>query len=190
MFLEFLEGYRGDLVSALHSIDDGQVEEFCEVLLVARKEERRVFLLGNGGSSATPSHIAGDWAKVLGIRAMCLSDNTPFLTATANDVDYSEVFRDQLRVFMDPGDVVIAFSGSGNSPNVIKAVEWAREHGATTVGFTGDYKGQGGGSLARLVEIAVVAQTTSMERIEDLHLVLCHIIKEYLRGRSVRGGHP
>lgn len=185
VFKDFQGEYIASLVGSLNSIDADKLEAVCNKLIEAHKEGRTVFLIGNGGSSSTPSHTAGDWAKVLRIRSLCLTDNTPFVTATSNDEEYDEIFRDQLRVYMRPGDVLIGYSGSGNSENVIRAVEFARENGGFTIGMTGNYKGGKGGRLAKTADIALVVENESMEHIEDIHLVINHIIKEYLRKHLV-----
>ncbi len=125
----FLEGYRADLERALRRLDPAPMRAMAEAMIAARAAGRQVFLLGNGGSAATPSHSAGDWAKELGLRTRCLSDNVALLTALANDVAYDAVFVEQLEVYLEPGDVVIAYSGSGNSANVLRAVEYAKAHG-------------------------------------------------------------
>ena len=179
----FLEGYRADLERALRRLDPAPLRAMAEAMIAARAAGRQVFLLGNGGSAATPSHSAGDWAKELGLRTRCLSDNVALLTALANDVAYDAVFVEQLEVYLEPGDVVIAYSGSGNSANVLRAVEYAKAHGARTIGVTGDYRGEGGGRLATLADIAVVIASESMERIEDGHLIVNHIVKEYVKAR-------
>ena len=116
------------MINALNSIDRDKLDLIIQSVLDAKNNNKNVFLIGNGGSSATPSHSAGDWSKELGIKALCLTDNTPFLTALANDTDYSNVFKGQLEVFLEHGDLVIAYSGSGNSPNVINALNFAKSN--------------------------------------------------------------
>jgi len=185
---QILDRYRSDLERAMRQLDPGQLRVVGEAILAARAAGRQVFLMGNGGSAATPSHSAGDWAKELGVRARCLSDNTTVLTALANDVGYESVFAEQLRIHLSPGDVVIAYSGSGNSPNVLRAVEYARERGSFTIGVTGDYRGNAGGRLARLVDLAVVVASQSMEVIEDCHLIVNHIVKTFVMARSSASG--
>ena len=179
----FTDQYLHDLNNALSLLDIQQLEKIAEKIIEVRRNNNSVFLIGNGGSSATPSHSAGDWTKELKIKTCCLSDNTPSLTAFANDTDYSNIFKGQLEVFLSPGDILIGYSGSGNSPNVLNAIGFAKSKGNFTIGMTGNYKNKNGGDLAMLADLSIVAQTTSMERIEDLHLIINHIIKEYIKNK-------
>jgi len=154
-----------------------------EVLNEPRDKGKRVFTFGNGGSAATASHIACDFSKGAasqdrpGLRAYSLNDSIPLTTAWANDTDYETIFSAQLAGLADPGDVVIAISGSGNSPNVLNGVRAARIRGATTIGFSGF----DGGRLESLVDIAIVVNNHVMEQVEDVHLLLGHVITTCLR---------
>lgn len=178
---QFLKNYNKDLISAIKSLEYSVLKHISEAIITARNKGNTVYLIGNGGSSATPSHSAGDWTKELKIKTICLTDNTPSVTAFANDTDYSNIFKGQLETFLSQGDIVIGYSGSGNSPNVINAIEYAKTKGNLTIGITGNYNERQGGKLANLADLVIVANTTSMERIEDLHLIINHIIKEYIR---------
>ena len=140
-------------------------------------------MIGNGGSAATPSHSAGDWSKELGIPTIAHTDNISSLTAWANDTDYANVFAGQLSTFAKSGDLVIAYSGSGNSPNVLNGILAAKKAGCRTAAITGDYNGGNGGKLAEMVDVAIVVPTTSMERIEDMQLIINHIVKEATKAR-------
>lgn len=163
------------------------MERIVPVLLRARTEDRTIFFLGNGGSASTASHFVTDIAKVAGgteprgpghrFRCVALNDNVPGLTAWANDTDYSRIFAGPLRALAEKGDVVVAISGSGNSPNVLEAARVAREMGLTTIGLTGI----GGGKLKDLVDVPVVVPSNSMQHTEDVHLILCHLLTAYLR---------
>jgi D-sedoheptulose 7-phosphate isomerase len=143
-----------------------------------------VFFLGNGGSAATASHFAvdlGKGTKVRGarpFRALSLTDNQAFLTAQANDEGYDSAFVGQLEGLLRPGDVVVGITASGNSQNLIDAFTFARAHGATTVGLLGF----DGGRLLALSDVAVVVRTPKGEYgpVEDLHLVIDHIVTNYL----------
>lgn len=178
---DFVKNYLHDLNNALINLDINCLERFYEKIIEVKKTNNTLFLIGNGGSSATPSHSAGDWLKELKIKTICLTDNIPAITAFANDTDYSNIFRGQLETFLEQGDIVIGYSGSGNSPNVINAIEFARSRGNFTVGITGNYKNRNGGTLADVADLSIVVQTSSMERIEDIHLIINHIIKEYIK---------
>jgi D-sedoheptulose 7-phosphate isomerase len=163
------------------------MERVVPILLRARTEDRTVFFFGNGGSASTASHFVTDIAKVAGgtegrgkgqrFRCVALNDNVPSMTAWANDFDYSKVFAGPLRALADKGDVVVAISGSGNSPNVLEGVRAARAMGLTTVGLTG----MGGGKLKDLVDVPVVVPSSSMQHTEDAHLIILHLLTAYLR---------
>jgi D-sedoheptulose 7-phosphate isomerase len=154
------------------------VRKVAEVLHDAHNQGRQIFVMGNGGSAATASHLACDVNKGLGFgrdtrfRMICLNDNIPTMLAYANDVSYSDVFVEQLRNFVRSGDVVIGISGSGNSENVIKAVKLANAHDAVSIGMTGF----DGGRLAQVVRISVVVPSQDMQVIEDMHLIVCHML--------------
>jgi D-sedoheptulose 7-phosphate isomerase len=159
------------------------VSRIVPLLLRAREARRTVFFFGNGGSSSTASHFVTDFSKVAtregsrSLRSIGLSDNVPSVTALANDRDYSQVFSEQLKTLAEPGDVAIAISGSGNSPNVLEAVRVARSMGLATVGLTGI----GGGKLKDLVDVALVAPSNSMQHVEDVHVTVLHLLTAYLR---------
>ncbi|BDQ13335.1 SIS domain-containing protein [Sediminibacterium sp. TEGAF015] len=177
----FFNDYKKDLIHAIESLDWKTMKEIADRIIELRNNGNIVYLIGNGGSSATPSHSAGDWTKELRIKTICLTDNTPSVTAFANDTDYTNIFKGQLETFLSKGDIVIGYSGSGNSPNVLNAIEFAKSKGNFTVGITGNYNDRNGGKLVSLADLSLVANTTSMERIEDVHLIINHIIKEYIK---------
>jgi D-sedoheptulose 7-phosphate isomerase len=171
------------LDEVLDSLPIADVERVIEVVRRAWATGRRVFVFGNGGSAATASHLAVDLAKGLvdgvrpRLRAIALTDSVPLLTAYGNDTGYDRVFAEQLANLVEPGDVAIAISGSGNSPNVLAAVQLARERGATTVGLSGFR----GGRLREMVDHAVVVPSDNMQQIEDAHLVIAHALFVALR---------
>jgi D-sedoheptulose 7-phosphate isomerase len=162
-------------------------ERIVPIVLRARADDRTIFSFGNGGSASTASHFVTDVAKVAGgtegrgrgkrFRCVCLNDNIPSLTAWANDVGYSEVFSGPLKALAEKGDVAVAISGSGNSPNVLEGVRTARSMGLTTIGLTG----MGGGKLKDLVDVAMVVPSNSMQHTEDTHLMAVHLLIAYLR---------
>jgi len=163
------------------------IERIVPILLRARREDRTIFFFGNGGSASTASHFVTDIAKVAGgtegrgpgqrFRCVSLNDNIPGMTAWANDVGYAEIFSGQLKALAVRGDVAVAISGSGNSPNVLEAVKTARAMGMTTIGLTGI----GGGKLKDLVDVAMVVPSNSMQHTEDTHLIVLHVLTAYLR---------
>jgi len=178
---EFLDYCQG-LKQALDAIPTDAAERFLQLLETAYLEGRQVFLMGNGGSGATASHAAGDLNKGVSygrekrFRVISLNDNLATLTAYANDVSYVDVFVEQLKNFLNPGDVVIGISGSGNSPSILKAVEYANQRGATTVGMCGF----GGGKLAGLAHVPVHIPVNDMQKVEDIHMMLFHVAMQVL----------
>lgn len=162
------------------------MERIVPVLLNARRDDRTIFFFGNGGSASTASHFVVDIGKATirgdgkRFRCVALVDNVESVTAWANDSEYSVVFSEQLRTLAQPHDVAMGISGSGNSPNVLKAVEMAHRMGLTTIGLTG----MGGGKLRGAVDIPVVVPSNSMQHIEDVHLLVCHLLTAYLRDEA------
>lgn len=176
--MSFPSEYRSKLLSVLDAVELPRVEEAIEVLARAREENQHIFVCGNGGSAATANHFACDMVKGASygreqrFRIMALSEQVPTLTAYANDVGYDAVFAEHLRNFARPKDVVMAISGSGSSPNVIRAVEYARSAGCYTIGLSG----RDGGKLRPLVDLSLHVDEPHMGRIEDAHMVICHMI--------------
>ncbi len=164
------------------------IAKIVPLLLKARDTGRTIFFFGNGGSASTASHFVVDIGKATvrgeGARFRCvaLNDNVESLTAWANDTEYARVFSEQLKGLAHPGDVAVGISGSGNSPNVLRGVEMARSLGVTTVGLTG----MGGGKLRDLVDVPVVVPSNNMQHIEDVHLLICHLLTSYLRDEAPR----
>lgn len=177
----FVESYRDRLVGLMASLDLAKVEAVIKLLERAGDEERAIFVFGNGGSAATASHFVVNMVKGASLvrkkrfRIMALNDQVPTLTAYANDIGYDIVFEQPLRNFARPGDIVLAISGSGNSPNVLRAVEYANSIGCVTIGFSGFE----GGHLAAIAQHSLVVPATHMGRIEDCHLLACHLIAYY-----------
>lgn len=164
-----------------------QIEAVAAQLERAFHDERTVFLFGNGGSAALASHFACDLGKGTAtcedggkrFRVLSLTDNTALLTAWANDTSYERVFEQQLRNFIQAGDIAFAVSGSGSSPNVLRALEAARQAGAINVGLTG-FKG---GRMRDLCDLCVIVPSDNMQIIEDLHLSITHALFTVLRHR-------
>jgi D-sedoheptulose 7-phosphate isomerase len=179
--MTFPEQYRAQLLDTVQALDLAQVQRAIDLLEQARDEGRRVFTCGNGGSASTASHFATDMVKGASFgrdkrfRIMALTDSLPTLTAYSNDINYECVFVEQLKNFAEPGDVVIAISGSGNSPNVLRAMEYANSIGCRTIALSG----RDGGKLAQLAEINLQVPHPHMGRIEDAHLIMLHMIGYY-----------
>jgi D-sedoheptulose 7-phosphate isomerase len=181
MTTTFPAEYKNDLLKAIESIDLSKVGQAIEVLRQARDENRHIFVCGNGGSASTASHFVCDMVKGASFgrntrfRIMALTDSLPTITAYSNDVSYECVFTEQLKNFAGPGDVLIAISGSGNSPNVLRAMEYGNAIGCRTIALTG----RDGGKLGPLAQINIQASNPHMGRIEDAHMVVMHMICYY-----------
>ena len=176
--MSFATEYRTKLARALDTLDLGKVDEAIEMLRRARDEDRRVFICGNGGSASSANHFVCDMVKGASyqrdkrFKIMALSESIPTMTAYANDVGYEYVFVEQLRNFAEPGDVVMAISGSGNSPNVVRAIDYGNELGCKTIGLTGF----AGGKLAEAAQLNIHVADDHMGRCEDGHMIVLHMI--------------
>ena len=172
--------YFDYVTELIRKVDLDRLEEVVQRLRDARDQGACVYIMGNGGSAATASHFANDLGKLgrtaeqSAIRAFSLTDNTPWLTALANDEGYENVFVGQLCGHLRRGDLVIAISASGNSPNLIGAVKMARERGAITIGILGF----SGGALLKMVDTALLFRSSpgAYGPVEDLHLIVEHVI--------------
>lgn len=173
------------------------IERVSRVLATAYYERRTVFTFGNGGSASLASHFVCDLSKGTAngssprFRAVALTDNIPVMTAWANDSSYEDIFAEQLATFASPKDVAFAISGSGNSPNVIKALRLAKRSGMATVGITGF----SGGRMAELCDARVIVPSNNMQIIEDLHVAIAHALFTCVRemishGRTVIATPP
>jgi D-sedoheptulose 7-phosphate isomerase len=185
MIREYFVDYCTGLSKALEGVSIERFEEFVHLLETAYEEGRQVFLMGNGGSGTTASHFACDLNKGVSygrqkrFRVISLNDNVPILMAYANDVSYEDVFVEQLKNFLRPGDLVVGISGSGNSPNILKAIAYANSVGAHTVGLCGF----DGGKLASMVRTPILAPVHDMQKAEDVHMILLHAIMQVLCAR-------
>ncbi len=181
--VNILNTYSQEVITAIQNTDMTTLAKMAELLFAAKDKDLTIYTVGNGGSAATASHICNDLLKGCGVcgnpgyKAECLCDSTAVLTCLANDFDYESVFSIQLRAKAHAGDILIAYSGSGNSPNILKAVAMAKEKGMTVLGFTG----RDGGKLAPMCDLALIAPTDSMEQIEDLHMLYVHVLSHCLQ---------
>ena len=173
---KLLTEYTQDCAQRMMRTDFGALNQIVELLLKAREEGRIIFTAGNGGSLATASHICNDLLKGCsvngqpGFHAECLGDSSAILTCLGNDFSYEDIYAFQLSAKLRKGDVLMLFSGSGNSMSVVKAAEVANRMGAVTVGFLG----RDGGKLLPLCRYSVIAPSDNMEQIEDIHMLYCH----------------
>jgi len=179
--MDFVEAYRKQLLEAIGKVDPGRVSQAIEWFREARAEDRQVFVCGNGGSASTASHFVCDMVKGASygrqsrFRIQALTDSPATITAYANDVGYEAVFVEQLKNSARAGDLLMAISGSGNSPNVLRAVEYANSVGMRTMALTG----RDGGKLGALAGLHLHVPEPHMGRIEDVHLIICHMIGYY-----------
>jgi D-sedoheptulose 7-phosphate isomerase len=181
--MRFVEEYLRKSTDILRRIPAHDVATLIDLLHGARRARRRLFVCGNGGSAATASHFAAGLGKEASangsgrFRAMALTDNVPWMTSLANDIDYASVFVEQLMNHAEPGDVLIAFSGSGNSSNVLRAVEWANENRLVTVGITSRPES----SLGRAARHLLCIDSDHIGHVEEAHFLVQHLITYYFR---------
>jgi len=176
--MSFPQQYKRELLKALDTVDLGRVEQAIRWFAEARAAGRQIFVCGNGGSAATASHFVTDmlkgasYSRPVRFRILALTESMSTLTAYANDVAFECVFVEQLKNFAQPGDLVMGISGSGNSPNVLQAIEYANSIGCRTLALTG----RDGGRLGPLAQLNIQVAEPHMGRIEDAHLMVCHMI--------------
>jgi phosphoheptose isomerase len=180
---KYFDGYAAELAAAVSSVDPSALDRAAGILADAYDRGARVFSCGNGGSAAIANHLMCDHLKGirngtdLSPRVLSLSNNAELMTAIANDLAFDEVFAYQLQSQAAPGDVLIAISSSGRSPNIVRAVTWARENGVYTIALTGF----DGGEARRLADVAVHADVVNYGVIEDLHQSIMHALAQYIR---------
>jgi D-sedoheptulose 7-phosphate isomerase len=176
--MSYPKQYKAALLEAIDRIDISQVEQAIEWFGKAREGSKHIFVCGNGGSASTASHFTCDIVKGASynrdtrFRIVALVDSLATLTAYSNDVGYEHIFVEQLKNFAQPGDLVMCISGSGNSPNVVRAMEYANSIGCRTIALTG----RDGGKLGPLAQLNIQVAVPHMGRIEDAHMVVCHMI--------------
>ena len=175
-----------DLVKdTIDKLDRAQIEKAIEAFMRVYQQGSTIYIFGNGGSAANATHAAGDFVKGASFgldkrfRFISLVDNLPALLAIANDISYDDVFIEQLRNFLQPGDLVIGISGSGNSKNVVKAMEYAKGKGVQTIAFCG-FKG---GTIKNIGDIVIHSVAMDMEVAEDIHMIVIHTIKKEVMRR-------
>lgn len=179
---DFIRRYASDVCNILRKIDPGPVLEAVAVLYDALIAGKVVMFCGNGGSGASCSHIVNDFVKGCGLKAICLNDSMPLVSAIANDLQWECVFAMQVQQWAEEGCVLVALSGSGNSDNVRMAVNAAKSAGCKTIGLTGF----DGGALKQEIDISIHVPTNSMQQAEDVHMVILHML--YLGLKSRIGG--
>jgi D-sedoheptulose 7-phosphate isomerase len=183
---DFARDYLSGLKDVLDRLPLQPIDDILRAIEQARDERRQIFVIGNGGSAATASHMMNDLCKgTLGhkgdapwprLRVIALTDNVSLMTAWANDTDYNHIFSEPLKNLAQRGDVLVAISASGNSPNIIAAVEVAKQIGVTVLGLAGFT----GGKLAKMADVSLVVPSDGYGPVEDVHMILDHIITSYL----------
>ena len=182
---KYYDGYFDELAAAIGLLDRKEVFKAVDILCSAYKSGKAVYSMGNGGSAATASHFSNEFGKCCralpkgGFRVQCLCDSVPQLTAFANDDGYDSCFSGQLEPVLSEGDVLFCISGSGNSPNVVKAAELARKRKAKVIALTGF----SGGRLREMGDAKIHLAHGHWGRIEDVHMVLVHYLGNHVRER-------
>lgn len=177
-----INNYFDRLKASIDNLDRDEIETFINILIKAHNDQKHIYIMGNGGSAATASHFCCDFNKGMSytkdkkFKMICLNDNMPTLMAYANDVSYDAVFEEQLKNFLEEGDVVIGISGSGNSKNVLNAINYANKNGAITVGLTG----YNGGVLKSIAKYSLNVNVDDMQITEDIHMMIDHMIYNIL----------
>jgi len=177
--------YRQLLTDTLNRLDMAAVDAMVECFAEAHARGATIFTMGNGGSGASASHAAGDFLKGASygldqrFKMICLNDNLPSMMAIANDIGWDDIFVEPLKNFLQPGDVVIGISGSGNSKNVLNAMDYAKSKGATVIGMTG-FKG---GKLREAADISIHSDAMDMEVAEDVHMAVFNMVKKVMMAR-------
>jgi D-sedoheptulose 7-phosphate isomerase len=188
---ETIEWYLGLVKDTIDDLDRNQIEQAIDAYMRAYDQEGTIYIFGNGGSAASATHACGDFLKGASFgltkrfRVMSLVDNLPALMAIANDVSYDDIFIEQLKNFIKPNDLVIGISGSGNSMNVVKAMQYAKDLDIQTIAFCG-YKG---GKISEIADVIIHSKALDMEVAEDIHMVVFNVIKKEVM-RRLHGDNP
>jgi len=183
--LNRINEYLGLLKETIDKVDHSEIMKVVESLQNAKNSNKKIIIFGNGGSAATASHFACDinkgvsYGESVRYKVLALTDNIATILAYANDVSYEDIFLEQLKNFIEEGDVVIGISGSGNSKNVLKAIEYANLNGNETIGITG----YNGGKLKKMAKKNLNAPVDDMQISEDLHMVFVHLVMKILIDR-------
>lgn len=191
--MEMITEYFNRVYAACNSLRLEENQKLIQILEYAYYHSKHIFFFGNGGSGATASHFCEDLGKgtlngkkdIKRFRTISLTDNTPYILALANDEGYESIFVEQLRNLADPGDVAIGISGSGNSPNVLRAIDYANKHDMITVGMTGF----NGGRLKKIAQYCLHIPVDDMGITECVHSIIAHYITDYFREKINQQHH-
>jgi D-sedoheptulose 7-phosphate isomerase len=188
-FRKDIRRYLSELTVVINGLDHDQIDSAMNAIMKAYEKEGRIFIFGTGGSAATASHFVCDFNKGVSMDLkkrfdfICLNDNVPTVLAIANDRGYDNIFADQLKNRLRKNDLIIAISGSGNSPNVINAVRYAKDNGNKVITLTG----YDGGILMGLADHPVHVNIRDMQKVEDVHMILDHLMSQIIAAAL---GHP
>lgn len=183
-----VKDYLTKIIDTINKLDINEIETIYNLLLQCYKEGRKIYVFGNGGSAATASHLAVDLNKGVSyglekrFKVICLNDNIPTILAYSNDLSYDDIFLEQIKNFLEEGELVIGITGSGNSTNVIKAIEYAKQKGAITIAITG----YNGGKIKNIAHYTVNANIEDMQISEDIHMVINHLLLKLLT-KTIKG---
>jgi len=186
MLRQYFFSYIEELKSTLGEIDFNIIQATIQKLIQAREKDKQIFIIGNGGSASAASHMACDLGKgtvnyqdshFKRFRVLSLSDNIANITAIGNDISYDDIFVEQLKNFLNPGDVVIVITASGNSPNIVKALEYSKSRGAFSIGLLGF----GGGKAGQMVDLCLAVPSRNYGISEDFHMIMIHILTQLIR---------
>jgi len=186
MIKKFTLNYLNELKKAMDSLALEKIEEIFQLILEALNRKSQIFIMGNGGSGATASHFACDMNKGVkkgqknASKVICLNDNVPIMLAIANDISYNDIFIEQLKNFLIPDDLVLGISCSGNSENILRAIEYANKNDAKTIGITGFR----GGKLSQIAQTVITVPINDTPKVEDIHMALFHIIVQNISKNS------
>jgi len=187
-----VSSYFDHLSHMMGQLDHASVDAAISLIQKTWKDKKKIIVCGNGGSALTASHYINDWNKMAYLstgrpfRGHCLSDNMGLMTAYSNDISYDDVYSEQLKNLMDSGDLVIAISGSGNSENVVRAIEYANQSGGVTLAICG----YDGGKIKKLAQHSLWIPSFDMQICEDLHFVFGHMVMQSLCGDQIRTSGP
>lgn len=176
---QFARNYFDKLADLAKKINLTEVDKVLTLIETTHINSQMIFIVGNGGSATTASHMVCDLSKTTGknIKALSLSDNTPLLTAIGNDISYDDVFSRQLEILANKGDMLLVITGSGNSKNILKAIQTAKNLGMITAGFLGF----DGGKCREILDVSILVPSNEYGPVEDFHMILDHLMTEYFK---------
>lgn len=186
----YFRQYCREMIHTLNTLSVSDIDAILNILWNAYQKKKKIYVVGNGGSAATASHYACDLGKGTAVagkkrfKIMSLNDNIVHMTAIANDLSYDNVFKEQLENVLEPEDILICISASGNSSNLVQAVTYANSINATTIGILGF----NGGKIRELTDANIVVNNFNYGQVEDIHLIVGHVISQYFRQIIAEGG--